>query len=98
MHIIGHYTNCKEDRMRRCLTNWMESCRYFVERVGGDLICRKGLTVENYMYNVVQPGVPLDEIGILLYAHMYKMHIAVILEGKYWTTNQDEELNRAKSI
>ena len=48
------------------------------------------------MYNVVQPGVPLDEIGILLYAHMYKMHIAIILEGKYWTTNQDEALNHAK--
>ena len=27
---------------------------------------------------------------------MYKMHIAVILEGKYWTTNQDEALNHAK--
>ena len=48
------------------------------------------------MYNVVQPGVPLDEIRILLYAHMYKMHIAIILEGKYWTTNQDEALNHAK--
>ena len=49
----------------------MESHQYFVEKVGGDLIRRKGLTVEDYMYNVIQPHVPLDEIGILLYTRMY---------------------------
>ena len=69
--------------MHKYLTDWMESHRYFVERVGGDLIHRKGLTVQDYMYNVVQPGVPLDEIGILLFANLYKIHIAIILEGKY---------------
>ena len=81
--------------MRKYLTDWMKSHRYFVERVGGYLIRRKGLTVEDYMYNVVQPHVPLDKIGILLYARMYKIHIAVILEGKYWTKNRDETLNCA---
>ena len=73
----------------------MKSHWYFVERVGGYLICRKGLTVEDYMYNVVQPHIPLDKIGIVLYARMYKIHIAVILEDKYWTTNRDEKLNHA---
>ena len=47
------------------------------------------------MYNVEQPGVPLDEIAIVLYARFYKIHTAVILEGKYWTTNKDEALNHA---
>ena len=49
LHIIGHYTNCKEDHMHKYLTDWMESHRYFAERVGDDLICRKGLTVEDYI-------------------------------------------------
>ena len=95
LHINGHYVNCKVDQMRKYLTDWMEVYRYFVEHVGGDLIHRKGLTVEDYMYNVVQPGVLLNEIGILLYARMYKIHIAIILEGKYWTTNKDKALNCA---
>ena len=47
------------------------------------------------MYNVVQPQIPLDELGILLYAWMYKIHTCIILEGKYWCTNHDEALNRA---
>ena len=51
--------------------------------------------MEDYLYNVVQPQVPLDEIRILLYTHMYKIHTCVILEGKYWCTNCDESLNRA---
>ena len=38
---------------------------------------------------------PLDKIGILFYARMYKIHIAIILEGKYWTTNRDKALNKA---
>ena len=38
---------------------------------------------------------PLDEIALLLYACMYKIHICVILKGKYWCTNRDEALNRA---
>ena len=61
----------------------MEVHRYFVERVCGDLICQKGQYVEDYLFNVVQPQVPLDEIALLLYACMYKIHICVILEGKY---------------
>ena len=81
--------------MQKYLIDWMESHHYFVEKVGGYLTHRKGLDVEEYMYNVVLPSVPLDEIGILLYARMYKIHIAIILQGKYWTTNRDEALNKA---
>ena len=58
--------------MQKYLTDWLEDHRYYLEHVGGDLICKKGLTVEEYMYNVVQPGVPLDKIAIVLYARMYK--------------------------
>ena len=47
------------------------------------------------MCNVVQLQVPLDQIRILLYAHMYKIHLCVILEGKYWCTNSDVALKRA---
>ena len=50
--------------------------------------------MEDYLFNVVQPQVPLDEIALLLYAHVYKIHVCLILEGKYWCTNHDEALNR----
>ena len=93
--ILGHYVNCHPDKMHRCLTNWMEVHRYFVEQVGGDLICQKGQDIEDYLFIVVQPQMPLDKIALLLYACMYKIHICVILEGKYWCTDRDEALNRA---
>ena len=95
IHILGHYVNCHSDKMHRCLRNWMQDHRYFVENVGGNLIRCKGLDVSDYMHNVVQPQMPLDEIGLLLYARMYKIHLCVILEGKYWCTNRDDALNKA---
>ena len=49
----------------------------------------------DYMYNVFQPQVPLDEIRILLYAQMYKIHTCNILEGKCCCTNCYKALNRA---
>ena len=77
------------------LKKFMDTHKYFVEAVGGQLIRRKGLNIQDYMYSIVQPQVPIDEIGIVLLARMYKMHVCIFLEGKYFTTNRDEALNKA---
>ena len=81
--------------MRGYLKKFMDTHKYFVEAVGGKLIRRKGLNVQDYMYSIVQPQAPIDEIGIVLLACMYKMHVCIFLEGKYFTTNRDEALNKA---
>ena len=73
----------------------MATHKHFVEAVGGQLIHRKGLDVQDYTNSIVEPQVPIDEIGIVLLAHMYKMHVCIFLEGKYFTTNRDEALNKA---
>ena len=44
---------------------------------------------------IVQPQVPIDEIAIVLLSRVWKIHVCVFLEGKYWTTNKDEALNKA---
>ena len=46
------------------------------------------------MYSIVQPQAPIDEIRIVLLARVYKMHVCIFLEGKYFTTNCDEALNK----
>ena len=63
--------------------------------MGGKLIRRKGLDIQDYMNSIVEPQAPIDEIGIVLLAHMFKMHVCIFLEGKYFTTNCDEALNKA---
>ena len=43
----------------------------------------------------VQPQTPVDEVAIVLLARMWKIHVCVFLEGKYWTMNKDLALNKA---
>ena len=73
----------------------MTTHKYFLEAVGGFLIHKKGQQLEEYMDYIVQLQVPIDEIAIVLLSRMWKIHVCVFLEGKYWTTNKDETLNKA---
>ena len=34
---------------------------------------------------------PFDEVAIVLSAHMYKIHICTVMQGKYWTTKWDHD-------
>ena len=43
----------------------------------------------------MKPQWPLDEIALVPFEQLYKIHICVFLEGKYWTTNRDESLKEA---
>ena len=90
--ILGHYMNCSADHMHKYLTDWVEVYRYFVENVGGDSIWPKGQNVEDYMFNATSPlGGNRD---FIVCTDVQNSH-CIILEGKYWCTNQDEVLNRA---
>ena len=76
--------------MRGYLRKFMVTHKHFVEAVGGFLIRKKG-----YMDFIVQSQTPIDEVAIVLLARMWKIHVCVFLEGKYWTTNKDLALNKA---
>ena len=39
---------------------------------------------------------PLDEAGILIIAHAYKIHVAVFFNDLYWTTMAKTDLNKCK--
>ena len=73
----------------------MATHKYFVEAVAGVLLHKEGLQVQDYMDMIVVPQTPIDEISIILLACMYKIHVCIFLEGKYFTTNLDEAINKA---
>ena len=58
----------------------------FVEKVGSIILQHKGLSMENYISMMSQIGQPLDEIGIVLVARMYHIHVAIIQDDMFWTT------------
>ena len=88
IHILSHYTNCPVDKLCWCLKRWMEMGPHenFVQNIASDLLHQKGLTVEEYCENIMKPQWPLDEIALVLFGWLYKFHICVFLEVKYWST------------
>ena len=83
--------------MRSYLKKWIETEAHdkFIASIASDLLQQKGLMVEEYCQTIVQPQWPLDEIAIALFACMYKIHICVFVEGKFWTTNRNQAINGA---
>ena len=83
--------------MRWYLKRWMETEAHdnFIASIMSDLLWRKGLSVEEYCQNIVTLQWPLVKIALVLFAHLYKIHICVFVEVKYWTTNQDELIEAA---
>ena len=72
--------------MGQCLKKIMTTHKYFREAIAGFLVRKKSQKVQDYMDYIVQPQVPIDEIAIVLLAHMWKVHVCILIEGKYWTT------------
>ena len=77
------------------LQKFVATHKYFVEAVAGVLLCKKGLQPQDYTNMIVVPQTPIDKISIVLLAHKYKIHLCIFLQGKYFTTNHDEALNKA---
>ena len=69
--------------------------KYFMEAVAGVLLCKKGFKVDKYRDMICEPQAPIDEVAIVLFPCMYKIHVCIFLEGKYFTTNRDQALNKA---
>ena len=44
------------------------------------------------------PMTPLDETGLVLFARMNKIHMAFLMEEKYWTTQQNDEFKKCSII
>ena len=74
--------------MREYLKKFMTTHKYLPKAVGGFLVCRKGQQIQDYMDYIAQPQVPIDEIAIVLLAQMWKIHVCIFLNEKYWTTNK----------
>ena len=56
-----------------------------------DLLHRKGIKTNDYLAQIMEPGAPVNEIGLLIFSRMYHIHIHVLLNGYFWTTNKPNE-------
>ena len=76
----------------------METHGTFVEKVASCILNCKGIGMDDYILMISQIGQPLDEIGIVLVARMYHIHVGIVQDKHFWTTRRDHNLDMCTII
>ena len=54
--------------------------------------------VSQYIDSMSNTGQPLDQIAVIAMAHMYHIHIGIIMDGWFWTSRRDHKLDACKIL
>ena len=52
--------------------------------VSGRHVNKKKSNINDYLLNLSTSGTPLDEIGLMMVDHMYKLNICVMMKDHFW--------------
>ena len=70
--------------IRSQLTKYITKYIDAVQVVGGDFLRSKGLTVEDYLMHISQPGNRSDELAVYLVSRFCQKYIGVITKDRVW--------------
>ena len=96
--VLSHHFKQNAAALRLELYRWMTRNIQYVAKVGWYILGRKKLMPADYIHYMALPTTPLDEIGLVLFARMKKLHIAFLMEGKFWTTQRNHEIKKCSII
>ena len=68
--------------------------RDWIEKVSAPLLGVKKQSIGDYLAEFLNPNMPLDEIGIMLFSRMMHKHVAVFFNDLYWTTRSDNDITK----
>ena len=85
-HIVGHHMNYTSEYIRAQLAKYITKYMDTVWVVAGDFLKAKGLSVEDYLLHISQPGNRADELAIYLVSIFCQKYIAVITKDTVWFT------------
>ena len=87
-HILSHYTDHSEDKIWQYMRTFIGKHSAWVHQVACNILGCKKLLLEDYTNTVLTSGIPWDELALLIFARMYKIHIYFFMSGnKFWSTN-----------
>ena len=91
VHILSHHWRTSNLKLE--LFAWLNKWYHinWIAKVGGDLLCKKGIKVEDYCNDLVELNFPLDTLGLLVIARMFHNHIAIILKERIWTSQGNND-------
>ena len=66
----------------------------WIKKVGKKFYSSKGLALHDYIYNLCDQTIPLDELGLMICARMYHHYIAIVLHNEIWCTRKDNNYEK----
>ena len=70
----------------------------WIQDISKTLLNAKGTSLEEYLKHWLRPDIPLDEIGIMIFARFAHRHVAVLCNNKHWITASDNDLYKADVV
>ena len=70
----------------------------WVAKISARVLKQHEQSLEDYIDDITTPGVPLDPIALLVFARMYKIHIAIFTAKDIWATCRDTTLKKVRFV
>ncbi|MCG8621337.1 MAG: hypothetical protein MJE68_04945 [Proteobacteria bacterium] len=99
LHILSHYIegDLQLDDIRKEIARFAEDNCDWIEAVGKPSLDAFGCkTVNDYIDALLEGTVVLDQLAVLLFARVYKIHCVIILNGRFWSTRSDFNHNECQ--
>ena len=61
----------------------------WIAQVGTNILKKKGIDIYDYVNDLVELAIPLDQLGLLILARTYHHHITVFFKDYVWTMRSD---------
>ena len=65
-------------------------------QVGGKLLIKKKLDLDKYLSNLYLLLTPVDQLSLLILAHLYHRHFAIFLRNGVWTMRKNNRMDYCK--
>ena len=100
VHILAEHNKKKTSDLIAYIIDFLQDVHHvtWIRSVGSSFLQRKGIPIGDYLMNLQDISIPLDQLGILVYARMYHKHYAIVLKDSVWTTRKDNSLKDCSVI
>ena len=98
IHVLTHHIRLTEDQLRENLQCYIMNRLDWVAKISARVLKQREQSLEDYIDDITTPGVPLDPIALLVFARMYKIHIAIFTVKGIWATCRDTTLKKVRFV
>ena len=93
-HLISHYLAGSTDMsVRLRVARFAEVHKAYTAQVASGILSKKGQTLDNYLWSLVQNSTPFDEIAIFLASRCLNIHTRIFVGDHVWSTKANGDIS-----